>query len=69
MTLEELKAARDALRAARFKGVRTVKYEGKEVTYKSDDEMASADSALAREISALEGKRGRVRVVSVSKGL
>ena len=69
MTLEELKTARDALRAARFKGVKTVKYEGKEVSYKSDDEMAAALSALNGEIAALEGRRPRARLASASKGL
>ena len=33
MTLEEMTAQRDALLAARFRGVRTVEIEGRRVTY------------------------------------
>jgi hypothetical protein len=42
MTLEDLTAQRDALLAARFRGLRTVEIEGKRVTYATDSEMAAA---------------------------
>ncbi|MGH6742625.1 MAG: phage head-tail joining protein, partial [Bradyrhizobium sp.] len=38
MTLEELTAYRDALLAARFRGLRTVENDGRRVTYASDSE-------------------------------
>ncbi|MCK2097712.1 phage head-tail joining protein [Thauera aromatica] len=42
MTLEQLKAQREALQAACFNGVLTVKAGDKWVTYKSDAELQSA---------------------------
>ncbi len=39
--LAELTAWRDTLMAARYRGVRTVEYDGKRVTYASDAEMAA----------------------------
>jgi hypothetical protein len=42
MTLEELTAQRDALLAARYRGVRTVEMAGRRVTYATDAEMAAA---------------------------
>jgi hypothetical protein len=40
--LAQFTAWRDALMAARHRGVRTVEYDGKRVTYASDGEMAAA---------------------------
>jgi hypothetical protein len=40
--LAQLTAWRDALMAARYRGVRTVEYDGKRVTYATDGEMAAA---------------------------
>ena len=40
--LAQLTAWRDALMAARYRGIRTVEYDGKRVTYASDGEMAAA---------------------------
>ena len=54
MTLEELTAQRDALLAARFRGVRTVEIDGRRVTYASDTEMAAAITDLERRIAAAE---------------
>ena len=51
MTLEQLKAQREALQAARFNGVLTVKAGDKWVTYKSDAELQSALHDLDREIA------------------
>jgi len=39
MTLEQLKAQREALQAARFNGVLTVRAGDKLVTYKSDADL------------------------------
>lgn len=70
MTLEQLRAQRDALRTARYQGVLIVRAGDKWVNYKSDKEMASALAALEREIAALEGrKRRRTLHTYAQKGL
>jgi hypothetical protein len=70
MTLEELLAQRDALLAARFRGVRTVEIDGRRVTYASDVEMAAALTDLEGRIAAAqEGGRRRRILTSASKGL
>jgi hypothetical protein len=51
MNLEEMYARRDALLAARFRGVRTVEIEGRRITYATDAEMASAIADLERRIA------------------
>jgi hypothetical protein len=70
MTLEEMNAQRDALLAARYRGVRTVEIDGRRITYASDSEMAAAITDLERRI-ALVGNGGRRRriLTSASKGL
>jgi hypothetical protein len=70
MTLEELTAQRDALLAARYRGLRTVEIDGRRVTYATDNEMAAAIADLERRIS-LAGSDGRRRriLTSASKGL
>ncbi len=68
MTLEEMTAQRDALLAARFRGVRTVEIDGRRVTYASDTAAAITD--LERRIAAAEaGGRKRRILTSASKGL
>jgi len=70
MTLAELTAQRNALLAARYRGVRTVEIEGKRVTYATDAEMAAAITDLERRIaSASEGGCRRRILTSASKGL
>lgn len=70
MTLEELSVQREALLNARYRGVRTVEYDGKRVTYASDAEMAAAITDIERRIAGLEdgGRRRRI-LTSASKGL
>jgi hypothetical protein len=48
MTLEELTAQRDALLAARYRGLRTVEIDGRRVTYAIDNEIAAAITDLER---------------------
>lgn len=48
--LAQLTAWRDALMAARYRGVRIVEYDGKRITYASDGEMAAALADLNRQI-------------------
>lgn len=70
MTLDEMTAQREKLLAARYRGVRTVEFDGRRVTYASDAEMAAAITDLERRIvGAQEGGRRRRILTSASKGL
>lgn len=76
MTLPELQAARSALEAARFSGVRTVEYgDGRRVTYTTEAELAAALRDIRRQIAGLEAeaagrpRRSRYRHAYASKGL
>lgn len=70
MTLEELTARRDALLAARYRGVRTVEIEGRRITYATDAEMAAAIADLERRIEKADaGARRRIVRTTASKGL
>ena len=70
MTLEEMTAQRDALLAARYRGVRTVEYDGKRITYATDAEMAAALADLEKRIAAAENGAPRRRILtSATKGL
>jgi hypothetical protein len=70
MTIEEMIARRDALLAARFRGVRTVDVDGRRITYASDAEMAAAISDLERRIAVMQsGARRRIVRTAASKGL
>lgn len=70
MTLEQLIAQRDALLAARSRGVRTVEFDGRRVTYATGAELAAAIVDLERRIALLQdgGRRRRI-LISASKGL
>jgi hypothetical protein len=50
--LAQLTQWRDALMAARYRGVRTVEHDGKRVSYATDAEMAAALADLDRRIGA-----------------
>lgn len=70
MTVEEMNARRDALLAARYRGVRTVEIEGRRITYATDAEMAAAISDLERRIAEADaGARRRIVRTTASKGL
>ena len=70
MTLEELTARRDALLAARYRGVRTVEIEGRRTNYATDGEMAASIADLERRIAESEaGARRRIVRTTTSKGL
>ncbi len=70
MTIDDMTMQRDALLAARFRGVRTVEIDGRRITYASDAEMAAAITDLERRIAAVteNGRRRRI-LTSASKGL
>ena len=57
ISLQELKTLRDGLYRARAAGVLTVSYNGRNVTYRSDDEMAKALGRLDRDIAELKGQK------------
>lgn len=66
---DELIALRDALVRARASGTRSVEYDGKRVTYGTDNEMAAALADLERRIAGSGPARvGTVRF-STSKGV
>ena len=68
--LARFTAAREALQAARFNGVLTVKAGDKWVTYKSDAELQSALHDLDREIAQQEGRPPARRIRTYAgKGL
>jgi len=70
MTLDEMKARREALLAARWRGVRTVEIDGRRIVYATDVEMASALTDLERRIAVAEsGQSRRTILTSASKGL
>ncbi|QLH37848.1 MAG: hypothetical protein HWD60_00985 [Defluviicoccus sp.] len=70
MTLEEMMAQREALLAARYRGVRTVEYDGKRITYATDAEMAAALADLEKRIAATEmGTPRRRMFTTANKGL
>ncbi len=59
----------DALMAARYKGVRTVEYDGKRVTYATDAEMANALHDLDRRIANNGDAKVSVVRIQSSKGV
>ncbi len=67
--LIQLAAWREALMAARYRGVRTVEHDGKRVTYATDAEMAAALADLDRKIAAAGGSRVSVVRIASSKGV
>ena len=70
MTLDELTQHRTALLAARYRGVRTVEYDGKRITYATDAEMAAALADLEKRMAqAATGTPRRRIFTSASKGL
>lgn len=70
MTLEEMQSRREALMAARYRGVRTVEVEGRRITYATDAEMAAAIADLERRITQqAAGSRRRIVRATAAKGL
>jgi hypothetical protein len=65
----QLEAWRDALMRARYRGTRTVEYDGRHVAYATDAEMATALADLERRIAAArDGRVTQVRINS-TKGV
>lgn len=72
MNLETLLSNLAALKAARYGGIRKVRFhngaEERETEFKSDAEMASAILALERDIALLQGTPTRTVIVRSCKG-
>lgn len=68
-SVSELQVYLTKLRAVRASGLREVEYEGRRVSYRSDDELQAAIVDLERQIGI--ASRGRVDsvVFSTSKGI
>jgi hypothetical protein len=64
----QLEAWRDALMAARYRGTRTVEYDGRRVSYATDAEMATALADLERRIAAARNRVTQVRI-NATKGV
>jgi len=67
--LAQLTTWRDALMASRYKGVRTVEYGDKRVTYATDTEMANALADLERRIVGAGQSQVSIVRIQSSKGL
>jgi len=62
MTLAEMQALLAALLGMRFGGVRSITYDGRQITYGSDAELSNAISDLERRIAASDPTVTRSRV-------
>ena len=62
MTLVEMQALLAALLGMRFGGVRSISYDGRQITYGSDAELATAIFDLERRIAAADTTAARSRV-------
>jgi hypothetical protein len=62
LTLEEMQALLSALLAMRFGGVRSISYDGRQISYASDAELAAAIQDLERRIAAADTTKSRSRV-------
>ena len=61
MTLAEMQALLAALLGMRFGGVRSITYDGRQITYGSDAELATAIFDLERRIAAADTSTTRSR--------
>ncbi len=57
----------DAIRAARLRGIRTVQYADRSVTYSSDSELRQVEADIVRELASTSHRSKQFRVIG-SKG-
>lgn len=69
MTIEQMNIKLNALKDARYAGVRSVSYEGRSITYGSDIELKTAISDLESEIANASRPRSRMSRTYAVKGL
>jgi len=68
--LQQLTTWLGKLRAARATGLRSVRHGDREMTYRSDDDLAKAIRDLENQIAGETGtRRSRRRLTTTSKGL
>jgi hypothetical protein len=67
-TQAELIAWRDKLVETRARGLRSLTYEGRSVTFGADIELANAIADLDRRIAQISGTAPRVTYVNARKG-
>ncbi len=67
MTLDDLVTQRDALLAARYRGVRAVEVDGRRITYATDAEMAAALADLEKRIAAAGTGTPRRRILTSAR--
>lgn len=53
----------DAIRAARLRGIRTVQYADRQVTYSSDSELRQVEADIARELASSSHRPKQFRVI------
>ena len=58
----------DAVRAARLRGIRTVQYADRQVTYSSDQELRQVEADIARVLASSSYRSKQFRVIG-TKGL
>lgn len=68
-TFEQLTTWRDALEAARFRGLREVERDGHRIVYRSDAEMVAALADLNQRIAAAGSQQVRTVLIHTSKGV
>jgi len=54
----------DAVRAARLRGIRTVQYADRQVTYSSDQELRQVEADIARVLASSSHRTKQFRVVA-----
>lgn len=71
MNVEDMQALLSALLGMRFGGVRSITYDGRQISYASDAELATAIQDLERRIASADTtvKRSRVSRPFASKDL
>ena len=57
-----------AIRAARLRGIRTVQFADRAVTYTSDAEMRQVEQDILREVSGLRRARPKQTLIATTKG-
>lgn len=65
LTVEEMRTLLKDLKIARYSGAKRVRFRERDVTYRTDEEMARAIAALENDIAAAAGPR-RTRHVILS---
>lgn len=63
LTVEEMRALLKDLKTARYSGAKRVRFRERDVTYRTDEEMARAITALENDIAVAGGARKTRHVI------